>query len=155
MKTIEETNNLVSEVQITYLNKISASDRLKVTKIDDCIRIFRSVSRYNANISLYECFYAMYLNRNNKVLSVMLISEGGTCGTVVDVKKILSPAILQNSSAIILSHNHPSGNTQPSEADINTTKKVVQAALLMDIKVIDHVILTEESFYSFADEGLI
>jgi DNA repair protein RadC len=93
----------------------------------------------------------MYLSRANKVLSVMLISEGGTAGTVADVKKILAPAILQNASAIIISHNHPSGNLNPSDADKDLTAKVKEAAKLIDVTLLDHIIMTDEKYYSFAD----
>jgi len=152
---MNEFNNLVSEVEITYINKIPSSERVKISNSEDCVSVFKSISRYNLNLPLYECFYAMYINRATKVLSVMLISEGGTCGTFVDIKKVLAPAILQNASGIILSHNHPSGNTEPSESDKDLTNRIVKSASLMGIKILDHVILTEESFYSFADNGLI
>ena len=85
----------------------------------------------------------------------MLISEGGTAGTVADIKKILMPAILQNCSGIIVSHNHPSGSNKPSQTDIDLTKNIKDAAKLIDVNLLDHLILCENSYYSFADEGLL
>ena len=146
-------NNLVSEICLKYESKVK--DRAQIKDSASSEKIFRSIERYNANMQMFECFYCMFLNRANKVLSVMLISEGGTSGTVVDVKKILMPAILQNCSCIIVSHNHPSGNNKPSQTDIDLTKKIEQVAKLIDVKLLDHLILTETSYYSFADEGLI
>lgn len=144
---------LVSELELHYNKKVKASDRQKLRCSNDANYIFKSIKKYNDNIEIFECFYAMYLNRANKILSVMLISEGGTSGTVTDIKKILAPAILQNASGIIISHNHPSGNVRPSEADKQTTEKISHACKLMDIELLDHLILTDESYYSFADEG--
>ena len=155
MKTINETNNLVSEIELSYVSKIKPSERLQISKSSDCANIFKSINRYSKNLSFCECFYAMYLNRANKVLSVILISEGATAGTGVDIKKILAPAILQNASSIILSHNHPSGQLQASDSDIKINNKIKDSAKLMDISVLDNIIITEESFLSFADEGLM
>src|SRR3972149_6003517 len=146
--------NQVSEVQLTYKSKVKPSE--KVTSSLDAVNIFKAIETYNRNMEMYECFYAMYLNRAHKILSIMLISEGGTSGTVGDVKKIISPAILQNASSIIVSHNHPSGNIQPSEADKNITDKIKNACKLLDIDLLDHVILTEsDGYYSFTDEGIL
>lgn len=147
--------NIVSEIELSYKSKVKNSERKQISKSTEAVNIFRSIEHYNNNMNLYECFYTMYLSRSNKVLSVMMISEGGTSGTVIDVKKILSPAILQNASGIILSHNHPSGNIQPSQTDKQITDKIKQASQLMDINILDHIIITDESFYSFADEGII
>jgi DNA repair protein RadC len=147
--------NIVSEVSLTYKTKVKNSERKQVHNSNDSVEIFRSIERFNDNVNLYECFYAMYLNRANKVLSVMLISEGGTAGTIIDNKKVIAPAILQNACAIIVSHNHPSGNTKPSDADILITDKLKKACDLLEIKLLDHIIITDESYYSFADEGLM
>ena len=147
--------NIVSEVTITYKSKVKASERVKVSSAADSIKVFLSIEHFNKNIELYECFYAMYLNRNNKVLSVLMISEGGTSGTVIDIKKIATPAILQNASAVILSHNHPSGNNQPNSQDKQITDKITAGLQLIDVQLIDHIIITDESFFSFANEGLI
>jgi DNA repair protein RadC len=153
MKDIE--NNQVSEVSLTYNTKIKNSDRKKVTNSKSTEEIFRAIRHYNDNIPMFECFYAMYLNRANKVLSIMLISEGGTSGTVTDIKKIIAPAILQNASSVIISHNHPSGNLQPSSADTAITDKIKNALKLFDITLLDHIILSDESYFSMADENIL
>ena len=147
--------NLVSEISLKYESKVKSADRELIRDSQSSEKIFRSIERYNANMQMFECFYCMFLNRANKVLSIMLISEGGTAGTVADIKKILMPAILQNCSGIIVSHNHPSGSNKPSQTDIDLTKNIKDAAKLIDVNLLDHLILCENSYYSFADEGLL
>ena len=147
--------NKVTEVTLSYKSKIKPSEREQIKQSSDAEKIFRSIEHYNNNIELFECFYAMYMNKQNKVLSVMLISEGGTSGTIVDIKKIIAPAILQNASAVIVSHNHPSGNTTPSENDKQITTKIKNALKLLDVNLLDHLIITPESYLSFSDINLI
>lgn len=103
----------------------------------------------------HEEFWIMLLSRNNKVLDVQMIGRGGVSGTVADVRVILKNAIECLASGIILAHNHPSGNLAPSKADIALTYKVKESAKLMDISVLDHIIITDTSYYSFADNGKI
>lgn len=103
----------------------------------------------------YEEFWVMFLSRNNKVLDTQMIGRGGISGTVADVRIILKLAIENLASGIILAHNHPSGNLSPSNADISLTHKVKESAKLMDIAVLDHLIITDTSYYSFADNGKI
>lgn len=103
-----------------------------------------------------ESFYCIYLNRANKVININKISGGGLSGTIVDIRVILKQALLLSASSIVVSHNHPSGNIIPSAADISVTKKVMSAAKLMDIVLLDHVIMGNHGEYtSFADEGLL
>jgi len=99
-----------------------------------------------------ERFVAMFLNRANKVVGIQNVGEGGTSSCVVDVKVIAQGAILSNASAVILAHNHPSGQLKPSESDKKITQKVKAGLGLFDIKILDHLILTSLSYYSFADE---
>jgi len=101
----------------------------------------------------YEAFYILLLNRANKIIREIQISEGGFSGTVADPKKIFKIALEQNASAIILCHNHPSGNIKPSDADIKLTQKLKNAGEMLDLPVIDHIILGDENYFSFADEG--
>lgn len=103
----------------------------------------------------YEEFWVMYLSRNNKVLDVQMIGRGGISGTVADVRVILKMGIENLASGMILAHNHPSGNLSPSNADISLTHKVKESAKLMDIAVLDHLIITDTAYYSFADNGKI
>lgn len=95
----------------------------------------------------------MFLNQSNQILGYTLISEGGITETSVDVRIILQAALLTNSVAIILAHNHPSGSMKPSKQDMDITKQVKDAARLMRITVTDHLILTDAGYYSFSDEG--
>ena len=99
----------------------------------------------------------MYLNRANKVIGIYPLSVGGITGTVADIRLILSVALKAAATSIILIHNHPSGNLTPSRADEQLTQKINEAAKYMDMKVIDHLILSpdENAYYSFADEGII
>ena len=98
-----------------------------------------------------EEFWILLLNQNNRILSKHLISTGGVSGTVADIRIILKKAIDELASGIILAHNHPSGNIQPSKMDRNLTHKIIEASKLVDIKVLDHIIIGDEDYYSFAD----
>lgn len=101
----------------------------------------------------HEEFWVLYLSRSNKIITSEQISKGGVSGTVVDVKIIFKPALLNLASAIILCHNHPSGNLQPSNEDLNITKKCVEAGRYLDIQVLDHIIVTHNGYHSLADNG--
>lgn len=101
----------------------------------------------------FEEFWIMLLSRNNKVMSLQMIGRGGISGTVADVRIIMKSAIEHLASGIILFHNHPSGNLDPSNADMVLTQKVKESAKLLDIALLDHLIITESSYYSFADNG--
>ncbi len=103
----------------------------------------------------HEEFWILLLNRSNKIIRTELVGRGGVSGTVADVRLILKSAVEHLASSIVLSHNHPSGNLQPSKEDINLTQKVKQGAALFDIQVIDHIIVGDANYYSFADEGLL
>jgi len=103
----------------------------------------------------HEVFAVVFLNRANKIKHFEIISRGGITGTVADPRVILKKAIEEEATSIVLSHNHPSGNLKPSRADEELTQKIKQAASYCDIKVIDHIIVSDEGYYSFADEGLI
>lgn len=103
----------------------------------------------------HEEFWLLILNRANLVIKKEMISRGGVSGTVVDTKIIFKSAIENYASSIIISHNHPSGNLKPSEADIRITKTIKDAGKLMEIPLLDHLIITEAGFYSFADEGIL
>jgi DNA repair protein RadC len=103
----------------------------------------------------YEEFWIILLNKANKVVKKSSISEGGVSGTVVDPKKIFKIALDHHASSIILGHNHPSGNIQPSEADQKITKKIKEAGMMLDVAVLDHLIIGDDRYYSFADEGVL
>ena len=103
----------------------------------------------------HEVFAVVYLNRANKIIQLEIISEGGLTGTVADPRIILRKALEHSATSIILSHNHPSGNLKPSRQDEDLTSKIKEAALYLDISVIDHIIVSEEGYFSFADKGLL
>ena len=103
----------------------------------------------------YELFAVIFLNRANKIKHFEIISRGGITGTVADPRLILKKAIEEDATSIVLSHNHPSGNLMPSRADEDITQKIKIAASYFDIKVLDHIIVSEEGYFSFADEGMI
>jgi len=103
----------------------------------------------------HEEFWLLVLNRSNAVIKKELISRGGVAGTVVDTKIIFKTAIENLASSIIISHNHPSGNLKPSDADIKITKSIKDAGKIMDIPLFDHVIVTDSGYYSFNDEGML
>jgi DNA repair protein RadC len=103
-----------------------------------------------------EEFKILLLNRANAVLGIVPISKGGVSGTVTDVRVILQAAVLSNASGLIICHNHPSGNLNPSDADIRITQKIKEASGIMDIQLLDHLILTsDDSYHSFADNGQV
>jgi DNA repair protein RadC len=104
---------------------------------------------------VHEQFWVITLNRANKVIAVHTMSDGGLTGTVADPRKIFAQALKDGATSIILSHNHPSGNLTPSQADIDLTKKMKEGGKLLDICVFDHLIIAGDRYYSFADEGMI
>ncbi|MCL4146198.1 UNVERIFIED_CONTAM: hypothetical protein GTU68_012204 [Idotea baltica] len=104
---------------------------------------------------MHEEFWLLYLNNSNKIIYKNKLSSGGITGTLVDVRMLFKKALELSSVAIILSHNHPSGNLKPSKADIDLTKKIQEAGKTLDIKVLDHLIITEKDYFSFADSDLM
>jgi DNA repair protein RadC len=104
---------------------------------------------------MHEEFWIIFLNRANLVLGKKQISMGGMSGTIADPRMIFKAALDQKAVSIILCHNHPSGNNQPSSSDIQLTKNISEAGKLLEINVLDHIIVTQHGFYSFADEGLL
>jgi DNA repair protein RadC len=110
---------------------------------------------YKEDIEIYESFYVLFLNRANRVTDYCLLSQGGCSGTVVDPKLLLNYALGNLTQALIFVHNHPSGNTQPSEADKKLTSNMVTMLKVFEIALLDHIIITREGYFSFADHGLI
>ena len=152
MKTQQTT---ISEVRLVYRTKVRASERLQVKCSKDAYDIFMENWDLDS-IEHIEEFKLMLMTRSNKVLGVASISKGGISGTVTDVRIILQYAIKSNASGMIICHNHPSGNLNPSESDTKITQKIKEAGNLMDIQLLDHLILTlDGSYYSFADNGLL
>ena len=137
----------------TYTIKKTKSDfnKAKITSSKDAADYIRQF--YGDDLEIYESFYLLLLNRSNNTEGWVKISQGGTAGTVTDVKIIAKYAIDSLCHGVIVAHNHPSGNLSPSAADIAMTRRIKNALELLEIKTLDHIILTEDSYYSFADNG--
>lgn len=147
-------NNIVSEVELTYKNNVPYNQRQKISNSQGAYEILTNLFPENT-MDYRETFIVLYLNRANQVLGYSVISQGGTSNTTVDIKMVIQTALLANASCIMLAHNHPSGNVQPSSDDNKITKRIMEAARLFDITVLDHIIITNESYYSFTDNGNI
>jgi len=129
-------------------------EALKKKKISSSVSVFELMQPIIGEL-LHEEFWVIYMNNSNKVIQKNLLSKGGITGTFVDVRLTLKNALEVGATGIILAHNHPSGTLKPSEADKQLTKKLKTAAESLDIKVLDHLIITEKSYFSFADENLL
>lgn len=140
----------VGEVELFYKPKFK--NLHKIVSSEDAYKYLLPTYK-EGTICYKEYFKVLFLNQANQVLGYTLISEGGITDTTVDVRIILQAALLTNSVALVLAHNHPSGNLRPSRQDMEITKQVKEAAKLMRITVIDHLILTDAGYYSFSDEG--
>ena len=127
----------------------AALHREAISSSRDVAEFLRTTIKDNSR----EVFAILYLNRANKVCHFEIISRGGITGTVADPRIIMRGALEKNATGIILCHNHPSGNLSPSEADRALTRKIAEGARLFDIVLLDHIIVSEEGYYSFADEG--
>ena len=125
--------------------------RTKVTSSKEIAVYLRSILKDNNN----EVFAVLFLNQANKIKNFKIMSKGGITGTVADPRIILKQALDEGATSLVLSHNHPSGNLSPSRADQELTQKIKQAASYFDIKILDHIIVSDEGHYSFADEGLL
>jgi DNA repair protein RadC len=152
MKTQQTT---ISEVRLVYRTKVKASNRLQIKCSKDAFDIFMG-NWDQDTLEHIEEFKLLLMNRSNSVLGILSVSKGGISGTVTDIRLIYQAAIKSNASGIIVCHNHPSGNLNPSESDTKITQKIKEAGNLMDIQLLDHLILTtDDSYYSFADNGLL
>lgn len=145
------TDYIVSEVQLKYkpqpltetINSAKEIRKLLINKVYD-----------EETIGYKETFKVLLLNNANKIIGYTTISEGGLSSTIVDVRVIMQTALVSNATSIILTHNHPSGNVNPSYQDDNLTKKIKAACEIMNIRLLDHIIVTPyDSFYSYCDEG--
>ena len=146
--------NRVAEIRITYSSKIKDNERPKITSSSDAADVLRS--KWNkGRIQYVEEFKVILMNRANRVLGLHNVAIGGLTGCVADLKVIFAAALKANASSIILAHSHPSGNLQPSEADKSITLKMKEAGKFLDLPVLDHIILTKDGYFSFADEGLL
>ena len=129
-------------------------ETLELSKISSSSSVFEIMQPIIGDLP-HEEFWILYLNNSNKILEKFQISKGGITGTLVDVRISLRKALEIGAVSLILTHNHPSGNLRPSEADKQLTQKLKTAAESLDIKILDHIIVTEKSYFSFADDGIL
>lgn len=142
----------VAEIQVSYSTR--QTPKVKITSSDDAYKVLMSVWN-NDTIELQEEFKILLLNRRNQALGIYPLSKGGITGTVVDLRLIFAVALKCNATGIIFSHNHPSGNLKPSDSDISLTKTAKKWGDLIDIKILDHLIISKNGYFSFSNEGLM
>lgn len=144
----------VSEIKLTYKSKVKAKDRPQIHSSRDAHRILKS--NWSDLIELQEEFNILLLDRSNRVMGICPISKGGIASTQVDLRIVFATALKGRASSIILAHNHPSGNVNPSGSDMELTRTFIKAGQLLNINVFEHIILSpDEAYFSFADEGLM
>lgn len=142
------------KISVSFDKNLKKSELIKIGSSKDAYKVFERV--FNADTFHWsEEMIMLCVNNSNKVVGFYKISSGGMTGTVVDVRMIFTTALQCAATSIIIAHNHPSGTLIPSDADINLTKKIIEAGKVLDIRLLDHLIITDESFYSFADNGKI
>lgn len=142
-----------AEISVNYKTRNKFKEMPHIDNSCASEQLFRKI--WSNKIEHVEEMYMILLNTANKSLGYSKVSTGGVSGTLVDIKIIFQIALIGNASAFIIAHNHPSGNLKPSNADISLTRKIKEAGEIMEIKLLDHLILTKEGFMSMADEGKI
>jgi len=143
---------LASEIEIFYKSKIPASARVQIKHSADAFKVF--YDHWNKEtIEHHEEFKIMLLNNKNVVLGIAEISKGGITSTIIDPRIVFQLALKAHATGIILAHNHPSSNPTPSEADVTITKKLIDAGIVLEVKVLDHLIISADgTYYSLMDE---
>lgn len=154
MERINGIPAAIAEIELRYKATINASDRITVTSPRQASEIFRHYWN-DDHIELLECFKLLLLNTQCQVLGIIDLCKGSTSKAIADPRIIFAAALKACAKQIILAHNHPSGILKPSPEDIALTKKLSDGAKLLDIKIVDHFILTAEHYYSFSEEGLL
>ena len=145
----------IAEMTIKYNTSVPIHNQPQITSSTDSYKAFLEIWDLDS-IEMIESAYILCLSRSNKILGYKRVSIGSSSGTIFDAKHMLQYALLSNASSIIVAHNHPSGNLNPSETDIIQTRKLKEAAKLLDITLFDHIIVcTNDRYYSFADEGIL
>jgi DNA repair protein RadC len=146
-------HNEVNEITISYNKKIKQRDKTKITRSSDVVDYLREAIGHHLDVR--EVFISLYLNRANKIIGHTVISMGGLSATIVDPKLVYSTALKCLASNLVVCHNHPSGNLTPSDQDMRLTKKLKSGGEVLEIGLMDHIILNEDSYLSFADEGIL
>ncbi|MEO8534511.1 MAG: JAB domain-containing protein [Flavobacterium sp.] len=154
MTTKKQKQNweIASEIELIYKTKVKASERPHITSSEAAYEL--ALKNWNpGKIEFFEQFKILLLNKSNKVLGVYEVSSGGTAETFVDLRLLFSAALKANASGLIMIHNHPSGKTVPSDNDKLITRKIKEVGIMLKIEIIDHLIISLENYYSFADSG--
>jgi DNA repair protein RadC len=161
--SIEDICKIKGIGQAKAITLIAALELGRRRKIDDKILPAKITSSSNAFEHLqpimmdldHEEFWIIFLNNANRIIDKTCISKGGFTGTIVDIRLVFREAVSRKATGILISHNHPSGTLKPSEQDINLTKKIREGGALLDIQLIDHLILAQDKYYSFRDNGIL
>lgn len=148
--TVCQKSCTIPEVRLRYVGKKGTAAAVRGS--EDSVKIFRE-SYDDGEIEMQEFFKVLYLSRSNKPLGIHTVGMGGIEGVLVDKKIVFAGALLAHASGIIVCHNHPSGNLRPSIPDDDLTRKLREGAKILDIKFLDHIILTSDGYYSYNDEG--
>jgi len=144
--------------QIQKFNIVSEKttiDKYKVASSSEINKIIRSIADFNNNIDIVEEVNVLLLSKSNMIIGYANISKGGISSSIVDIRIVMKYAIDSLASSIVLIHNHPSGNLRPSNSDKDITKKIKNACALLEIQLLDHIIITSDDYYSFADQGIL
>jgi len=157
---LKKLNGIGQARAITIVAALELGRRRKLTEAPEGMKIGGSQDAFALMGPLlsdlaHEEFWVLFMNRSNRVIEKRKISQGGITGTVTDIRIILKMALDQLATSLIICHNHPSGNLQPSEADISITRRIKESAALMDISLLDHLIIAGKSYFSLADETMM
>lgn len=145
----------VSEIQVSYINKVKVKESQRIKSSSDIAMLLFETWNKNT-IELHESFKVILLNNSNTVKGIFEMSSGGITGTLVDLRILFAVALKTLATSIIVCHNHPSGNLKPSHSDVILTNKIKKASELLDIKLLDHIIITpSQEYFSFADDGIL
>ena len=148
-----ERSSYLAEIQVSYKSK--QKNKIVISNSEKAFEVLFPLYDKDT-IEYIEQFYLILLNKANRILGWINLSKGGTGGTIIDVKVIYAIALKANASGLVVSHNHPSGNLNPSEHDKKITKTIIKAGLLFNIVLLDHIIVSHEKmYYSFKDEGVL
>lgn len=152
IQTMKQFKTKLPEILLSY--RRGTDPIVKIKSAEDAYKVFTTI--YDTDIIDYiECSYALFLNRANNTIGWFKLSQGGTCATIVDTKVLFATALKCGASGVIISHNHPSGQLNASEQDKRVTKNLKEVGRLLEIELLDHLILTSDGFFSFANEGML
>ena len=145
--------SVIPEIAVSYSDTVLTSERVTIHRSHDANEIFRQ--KFQSFMQHHEEFWVMYLNSANKVMGIYQASKNGITNAYVDIRIVLQIALKTNTTGIVAAHNHPSSSVNPSPEDKRLTKKIQEACEILNIKLLDHLIVSEERYFSFADERLL